>query len=302
MKLANLKRNFDAIRYLEDQGITIWKEGDNVSDGWIGIKCVFCDDHFNHLGINLNKKNYSCYICNETGDAIDLVKAIEDASFSVAKRRLEQYQEGIVLKQRKRRRNRHFKSLLPENFQPIERGKETPLVKQYMKRRGFDLSICQQYKLGYVASGRYKLRLIAPVFLDHEVVSFQAADMTGKASVPYLDCPEDRAIIPNKHLLYGIDDIGDQIILVEGITDKWRVGRDAVAIFTKNMTAEQYQLLVQKGKGKVLKILLDSDASKKLFEIGRKVFTVFRDVFVIQLQEGDPAEMSNRDILKVLNA
>ena len=82
-------------------------------------------------------------------------------------------------------------------------GKEPELVRQYMERRKFPLSICQEHGLGWVSMGDYQLRLIVPIFLSGELMSFQAMDMTGTAEIPKLDCPEDRAMRINKELLYA---------------------------------------------------------------------------------------------------
>lgn len=38
---------------LIDYRIPFSEQGKNIGNGWIGLKCPFCDDHSNHLGLNL---------------------------------------------------------------------------------------------------------------------------------------------------------------------------------------------------------------------------------------------------------
>jgi len=299
--LRQLKQGFDVRRYLDDLGIGYRKAGEeNVSEGWIGIDCVFCGDTVGHLGIHYERGNsFVCWMCHEGGDAITLIQELEGIGFNAARERREEY-PGSVAEKRKRE-PKHYGSLLPEGFERIEAGNEPLPVRKWFGRRNFDLGLCQEHGLGWVRYGDYQLRLIIPVYLDGEVVSFQAADVTGRARIPYLDCPEDRAVVPNKHLLYGLDDVGDQVILVEGVTDKWRMGQDAVALFGKNWNMKQLCLLYDRCKGKKLKVLLDLDAMRE----GKRLCYALRDFFddilfgVLKHVE-DPAELGQEKVEGIL--
>lgn len=111
--MRSLKEGFDVLSYLDDMGIEYSTGGDNVSSGWVGIQCPFCSDHKNHLGINLNHKNFSCWICNERGDVVKLIQELEGISFIKAKQRVEEYQNaarGLP----ERPRNRFFSQILPK--------------------------------------------------------------------------------------------------------------------------------------------------------------------------------------------
>jgi len=305
MDLQQLKENFSVKEYLDDRGIDYRTEGDNVSLGWVNIDCPFCGEDNKHCGIHYEQGNYfHCWVCNETGDVIKLIMEIESASFSVVKRRLEEYQDGEYFKQRPKKQRRYTR-VLPEEFLPIQKNNEPLLVRRYFERRGFALSLCQEYGLGWCDQGEYPLRLIVPVHFCGMLVSFQAVDLTGQARVKYIDCPEDRAEMPNKHCLYGIDDIGDQIILVEGVTDKWRIGRDGVALFTKNWTHKQIELLYSVAKGRRVKVLLDLDAVRDGERLSSMLKANFSDVMFIELEEGDPedpAEFDQELVRKVLEA
>lgn len=308
--LKQLKDGFDIRSYLGDIGAKCYEAGDkNVSDGWVGIECPFCGDDSSHLGIHYETGNYfTCWICGESGDVITLISELESLSFLEAKTRLKQFQGGTA-RPEKPIEAVTYDSILPKECEPILPGEEPPLVRQWFANRNFALSLCQRYHLAWVPLGsEYQLRLIVPVYLDRRLVSFQAVDLTGQARIPYLDCPEARAIIPNKHMLYGIDDVRDQVIIVEGVTDKWRVGRDAVAMFTKNWTIQQVELLKEKAKNKKIKIVLDMDAVRDFVrydsdgrDLGFKLCELFPHVIFVELEEAkDPDKLSSEEIDKLV--
>jgi len=311
--LQQLKDNFNVVEYLEDQGIEYHTEGKNVTQGWVNITCPFpyCGDPSWHLGIHHEEGNYfSCWVCGESGDIIKLIMELEQINFKKAEVRLKQYQ-GLIRREERPRERKIYRSILPEGFELIEEGREPELVKYFFGERGFDLSICQHYGLGWVPFGEYQLRLIVPVYYRNGgyasgeyLVSFQAVDMTGQARGKYLDCPPGRATVENKNLLYGMERVkGDQIILVEGVTDKWRIGMDAVALFTKNWTRQQINLLYERARHKRLKVLLDLDAIRDGGRLAKELSTLWPEVVFVELEEGDPkdpAEFGDELVKRVL--
>ena len=67
---------FDVVSFLEDRAIEIHYPGEkNVSEGWIAINCIYCDDPSWHLGINLTGRQIyiSCYSCKQAGTIKDLI-------------------------------------------------------------------------------------------------------------------------------------------------------------------------------------------------------------------------------------
>lgn len=297
--LQKLKENFDVIRYLEDMGVEYSTGGDNVSEGWVGIQCPWCEDHADHLGINLEKLNCSCFICGASNDIVGLIMELEGVGFIRARKRLGEYQEGLTLRGKKEERKAWEGETLPKRSKPIVRGEEPLLVRTWFRRRGFPLDWCREHDLRFATSGEYKLRLIVPVRMNEELVSFQAVDMTGMG-VKYVDCPEGRALVRNKHALYGMDGVrGGQVVVVEGVTDKWRMGPDSVALFGKNYTQEQLNLLLELGAGRRVKVVFDADAGDKALRFAKQL-AMSLDVMEIGLDEGDPAELDAEGVERIL--
>ena len=109
----------------------------------------------------------------------------------------------------------------------------------------------------------------------------------------YKACSEDDEVIHHKHILYGIDYISDgKGIIVEGITDVWRLGYGAVATFGTSYTQEQVLLIREKFNA--VYILYDADSEGRAVELGWKIDKFGSDAVVvetIELQKGDIGEM-----------
>ena len=52
-----------AIEIFQDYSIPYATHGKNISQGWIGLSCPFCDDHSTHLGFNPDGNYFVCWRC-----------------------------------------------------------------------------------------------------------------------------------------------------------------------------------------------------------------------------------------------
>ena len=141
----------------------------------------------------------------------------------------------------------------------------------------------------------YSHRVLAPIHFQNKIVSFQTRDITNKSELKYLACPQTREEINHKEILYGIDKCkSSTVVLVEGITDVWRLGPGTVACFGIGWKLKQMKLLASRFKRII--ILFDDDPQAiqqaKLLEFE----LIFRGKEVIRKTiKGDPGGMKQED-------
>jgi len=284
--------NIDIEAYLQDRGFDFSTSGKNTTEGWVNVQCPFpaCGDGSNHCGISRESDMFSCWKCGESGHISYLISELEGCSVRKAKQIMEKYPDDsleiepepdhflgeVLLKE--------FSDKFPEKYL------------KYLKSRRFNPEeLIQKYYLKAAPNfGKYKFRIIIPIFLNNQIVSFTAMSVT--KSVPkYLHCEKNKSKAPINNLLYGIDEVEKSCILVEGITDVWRIGSGAVAIFGTNMTDNQIDLLLSKGIDNIT-ILLDSDASNKGKKLAENLSMLFASVSFLELDDGDPDDLPEEEV------
>jgi DNA primase len=288
---------FDVKEFLDARGIISDPSGKNVQEGWLGIECLWCDDPSNHLGINLDTKGINCWRCPVKGTIIKLIMKIDSCSFSSALRTVRQFSHISALTDRR--------SQGPEQLTEAPDKVEIPslaenrlleLHRNYLLSRNFIPDrIFEKYNLWCNGPlGDFRLRLIIPFFEKNRVVTYTSRDVTNKARIPYIHCSKEESILHPKDTLYNIETVDDTAIVVEGVTDVWRIGDGSVATMGHKWTSNQLVLL------KHLKrcfILFDTEeeAQKNAKMLSYNLSIVVPDVNLLELREGDPADMSPDD-------
>lgn len=285
----------DVIKFLDSEGIEYKEKGKNVTRGWVNIQCPFCGDPSNHCGINLNSKLFHCWKCEEKGNIIKLAETLLDISFPEAKRRVGAFSDETFAVSDPEERPRANRLILPgEDLQKCHRD--------YLTGRQFDPDfLIKKYNLkGVYNIGEYRFRIIVPVFVNHRPVSFVAMDIlrNDPDRPKYLNCPPEKSVIPNNSCLYNADTVKDTAVILEGITDVWRMGDGFVSSFRKDMTPEQIQFLIHK-KPKRVFVMYDYDAIKQSISLAQRLSGIFPHVEVLSLDEGDPAELEMEEVMKL---
>lgn len=283
----------DLIEWLEDSDIAFWTEGKNISKGWIGLQCPFCDDHSNHCGISPDHVKFSCWKCGESGGLAKLIRELTDSGWRSAYRIAEQIGQdalgsGYVLSSLPTTDSTSdvpVQGILPSSSSDFPR-----IHRRYLRSRSFQLrQIKRDYDIRAVyTTGRYRFRIIVPYYLDGQLVNWVARDVTERADKKYLACPNKQAVVPLKSTFYNIDRAEDKIVLVEGVTDVWRIGKGSIASSGTLITNEQLLLLTERRLKKVF-VVFDEDATDKADRYANKISTIL-DVEIIELKGGDPAE------------
>lgn len=290
--------NVDIRNILESMGVHYKERGKNISAGWIGVTCPFCDDNTNHLGINLRSKTISCWKCGKTGTiiaylskelnsfqkALDLVKANIPRELQFEK---EKEKTGVS------------EVILPRN----SKSGLSVAHKEYLIKRGFDPEfMSEKYMLHHVGPvGEYKNRIIIPVLRNYQLVTFTTIDIYDYSPNRYIHLSEELSIYHVKELLYGSEFTdGHNIIVVEGIFDMWRFGDGCVPAFGVHFTPEQKKLL-----SKFHNIKVVGDGDKEGWKFNKELtaeLAAFSNVRYFDLEEGiDPDKLSEEEIRHIKN-
>jgi len=242
-------------------GIDYKTSGKNVTAGWIEVNCPFCSDPSYHLGISPTNLIH-CWRCGEKGNVIKYLKeALNKNYYEIAallQKHLDDYNTiRYIGNKRKPTQGEPGLSANTTKYMP-------KLAFEYLQKRGFEpYKISAKYKLRFFNHlGNFKFRIFIPVFENNEMVTFTTRDYSGYANVKYLH----NKGVPIKHYLYNIDMAKENILIVEGVTDVWRMGDGAIATFGIEYTKEQLLKIARLGANKIIIMFDDEENAQKQAE------------------------------------
>lgn len=286
---------FDFISFATDYGLNWVDHGHkHCRPGWVQTPCPFCTGNpGHHLGYNTNGGFFTCWRCGFHSN-LEVVKHSAEVDWTEARVILNEYNNHYIdnkgHKPKKNKRITHVK--LPQLTGPLKKQHKT-----YLRKRGYDPDkLANEWELlGTGPVGPYKHRIIAPITFNGTLVSYQGRDYTGKSSLRYKACKQENELIDHKNILYGIDKVkGLKCVLVEGITDVWRLGPGAIATFGIKYKPSQFQLIWERFN--TVYIMFDDDPqAQEQAEILAYELTIMFDINVeICLISGDPGDLSQK--------
>jgi hypothetical protein len=315
-------KQFDITSLLQDHAIPFTTTGKNSSPGWINTQCCFCPDHSDHLGFNLAKEYVVCRKCGyHPLDAT--IAALLSLPVQEARRLIRQYRTGrptrvepiitpvrpdlVKLPGKPLVIPPQFCATMPAKAPIMAGGYIVPPPLKYLQKRGFtgdhlnQLIDTYQLRDGGVV-GPYSHRIIAPVYFDGNLVSYQGRDYTGKSPLKYKACPKAEEVREHKHCLYGMDLVkGDTVVVVEGVVDAWKLGPGAVATFGTSFTWPQVRLLVERWGKRV--ILFDRDAKEQAYKLANALSGFHGETTIAFLDDlKDPGELSVEKGREIIHA
>lgn len=235
--------DFDFESFTREHRVDLAPDGHkHTREGWINLSCPFCMGHDGyHLGFNVSGCYFFCWRCGWHPD-FEVVGELLGISKGKALALIKEFPARPTHREDKRDRVG-----APECVLPFGCGDFSPLHLEYLKRRRFNP---EYVKTQWGArgtkslSGEYSWRVVSPIYFDGHLVSYHSRDITGKDPVPHRACPEKKEVRLHKHCLYGYDQTNpDFVVVVEGITDVWRLGPGAVATFGIQYSEPQVRLL-----------------------------------------------------------
>lgn len=298
--------SFDIEKYLQDRHVHYLTEGKNISDGWIGTRCIFpgCSDQSDHLGINLTSKTFSCWVCGKSGNLISLIMQIDNCSMAKAFKTVDKFSYAQTSTVKRSSNTAHYRAQKIDFKLSIEcENRLFDEHSNYLTKRNFDAQyIFDKYKLQCVGPlGKYKHRLIIPYYYKNQLLTFSGRDITGKSNEPYLHCPDKSSPENPKTMLYNLDSVSDTIVFVEGTFDVFRTGDGFVATSGTKFTLPQIYLCYMTKSIKRVFVLFDPEeqAQKQAELFGSALSCVMNNVEVIVFGDVDPGELAEDDV-KVL--
>ena len=240
--------------------------------GWVQIECPFCSGNAGfHLGycIDSRSKFAGAFVCWRCGghQSSKVLKEILQKPIPQIKEILRQYRlsggSGPSI-------DAQIKLVKSSFKYPSGTGAMQYHHRKYLLKRKFDPDYIEKEwgilgtgPISSLSIGRgkeqkiidYSNRIIIPIEWDGKVVSFQGRHITERHKMKYLACPEEREIINLKTIYYGRSE-GKRAVIVEGVTDVWRLGFGALSLFGIKYTLAQVKLL---SKFEMLFILFDPE-------------------------------------------
>jgi DNA primase len=172
--------------------------------------------------------------------------------------------------------------------------------KDYLRARDFDpYPLIDTFDLkGTSWQGSYKWRILAPIYLNGHLVSYQGRDITDRSDLKYKACKMDEEVIHHKDIVYAGDLVkGRSVVICEGITDVWRLGPGAVCTFGTGFSAAQVRHIASKWDEAFLLFDAEEEAQSQADRLAHLLSSLRHDMQIecIELNEGDPGEMKQED-------
>jgi len=302
------------------------------------VSCPFCRDTGKHLYINHcwgvrdsenGRRNLwlaHCFL-NECLRDWEKRKALADmlCAYDLRSR------SGLVVVEHRPPTEPLIRHNLPSDYLQLKEFPPNWNACRYVRSRGFSpRELSDVWKIGYsLQAYRGQPRLVIPIYacfmsfddLDEleqikdiwGLATFQSRALCDADEPKYYFMPGSR----KSQLLYGINRVprsGDSpIVVCEGVTDVWRFGPGAVAIFGKSISEEQCKLLRTFFPGRDIVVMLDPDAASEAQVVAQRIEEVLeRDlrsgiepgwVYVAHLPgDNDPGDSTQEELQKVVRA
>jgi len=301
------------LKLLEEKGVKLTYKGKNVGQGWVGIRCPFCGDRSDHLGLNIEKDTFNCWICggHRQDDVVSKLLRIERKE---ARKLLNKYSKGprssVPVEQVLNKPIINKRLLFPSPIYDLDDDMMPGIQthRNYLLGRGFDWrSLSKEYSLratgpiSMLDKVDYRFRIIIPIFHNNNLVSFQGRDATGRAKRKYMACPMECEIVHHKDILYMTKDMTVEHrhplgICVEGILDVWRLGPPAFAVFGIEYTKEQVNEMTRIFDEVIVMFDSDERARRQAERLSSELNTAnHMKSSVYRLEHGDPADMTQKE-------
>lgn len=304
------------------------ESGKNISKGWIGVNCPFCEeDEGFHLGINEKSGYWSCWKnskhrgkgyynlfrkllkCSEQQLRLlceDKKLLIEDEFNSIK----DKLNSKDIIKENKIQLLNFF----PE-FLEIKNKGGTKRFWDYLIERGFDNPeiIISNYHLLCCLINEYKFRIIMPIYKNSKLVTWTSRSIYKNAKLRYLSHAKELSVLNIKDTLFDYDYInggGEVLFITEGPFDAMKMHYlfpsfvyKVTCLYTKSITNSQEVLLynIAAKYDKIILLLDKNELSQSLFLMNILSFIPNFKTMIFPFEDiKDPGELTSKHMNELL--
>lgn len=308
----------DVVSFLDACGVDYRLEGKNVAKGDVNVCCIYCPESAFHLGIDKKTGVLNCWRCEldveprprlmdfvaeylsiSVGEAWDLAKPFNT---------LPGWQDQGSIKKEEVKRPKE--ATWPEGTQRFDiaiskRQRDKALA--YLEERQFGWKEIEKYKLRFCTSGEYRYRIIIPVYYGDKMVTYTGRDYLNngdKERSRYKHCYYELSALTANYVLYGYEQYlasgSDWMRILEGPTDRWRLGDISVAAFTNKLSKRQISLVV-KAKPKAVSIIYDRNSFDKAHKAAGELSAFVRWIKVVRMptEEQDVGKSTFEEVMEL---
>jgi len=270
--------------------------------GWINLECPYCTGNPGyHLGFHIDAEYFNCYRCGGH-PVVETLSKLSNLSSSQVRSLIRQYggKTRLAIKKDVIVRPRAFR--FPSGTGPLQ-----PNHIAYLQKRNFDPEMLERIwglkgtgPIAELDKADYRLRIIIPIYWEGKIVSFQGRTISPNEPIRYKACLKVRERILHQHILYGKqEEWGDVGICVEGVTDVWRLGVKAFAVFGIDYTSWQIREIAKHFKKVIILFDEDPQAVKQARRLMRELHMNRIEAHRVSIK-GDPADLSQAEADKLV--
>ena len=256
-----------------------------VNKGWTNVHCPYCEEISGtfHGGFNNVGNYYHCWKCggHDFRQTLSLVTNIPKNQIDVL---IKQYQGNIsILNHLNKRKSLVTKLELPTDTLTVAERK-------YLKSRNFNPAFLnQKYNIvGGGITGKWKFRIIIPLILNGQIVSWTGRSILSdkqqkKLNIPrYKNLSIEQSVINPKSVLYNLDNCKERVaVLTEGAFDVIRLGDGFFCSFGTELDQSQISLIKERFDKIFIMFDNEPEAQTKARKYGMQIASIGVDVEIV---------------------
>ena len=275
-----------------------------VNKGWTNVHCPYCTEESGtfHGGFNNIGNYYHCWKCggHDFKQTLSLVTSIPKNQIDQL---IKQYQGNItILNHLNKRKCLVTKLELPtDTLLPMER--------EYLRKRNFDPKLLyKKYNIvGGGITGKWKFRIIIPLILNGQIVSWTGRSILSEKKQKELNIPRyknlsiEQSVINPKSVLYNLDNCKERVaVLTEGAFDVIRLGDGFFCSFGTELDQSQISLIKERFDKIFIMFDNEKEAQQKARKYGMQIASIGVDVEIVDaysdFNKNDGGELNQKEV------